>query len=58
MTQAELGRRAGMKRQNLGNKLLRDNFTAQELEKICTILDLKLIAQSKDGTEYKIEYEA
>ena len=57
ITQIELAEKLGITRQNLNNKLSRDNFTAKELERICKILDLKVIAISKDGKKYAIEYD-
>ena len=57
MSQIELANQIGITRQNLNNKLARDNFTAKELDKICKILNLKLTATSEDGKEYTISYQ-
>ena len=38
MTQMQLAEALGTNRQNLGNKLRRDNFSAQELENICKVV--------------------
>lgn len=56
MTQAELAESIGSTRQNLSNKLARDNFTTKELSKICDVLKLSLILKSADNKEYCIEY--
>ena len=56
MSQIELAQKIGITRQNLNNKLSRDNFTAKELDKICKAIGLKLIAVDKNGKDYIIEY--
>ena len=56
MTQLDLAVLAGMTKQNLNNKLARDNFTAKELEHLCGLLGLKIMAVSIDGKEYPIDY--
>ncbi len=56
MTQVELAEAIGSTRQNLSNKLARDNFTAKELSKICAVLKLSLVLKSADNKEYNIEY--
>jgi len=56
ITKTELAKLMGISKQNLWNKFDRDNFTTQELERICTLLDMKLIAHGNDGKQYKIEY--
>lgn len=56
MSQIELANQIGITRQNLNNKLARDNFTARELDKICQVLKLKLTAISEEGKEYIINY--
>ena len=54
MTQIELANAMGTTRQNLTNKLTRDNFTAKELCKIGKILGFSLTL--KADKEYIIEY--
>ncbi len=56
MSQTELAERLGTNRQNLGNKLRRDNFSARELESICKIIGLKLTMTDSDPGLYVIEY--
>lgn len=57
MTQMQLAEALGTNRQNLGNKLRRDNFSARELEAICKIIGLKLAMVESDPGKYVIEYE-
>lgn len=54
MTQIELANAMGTTRQNLTNKLTRDNFTAKELCKIGKILGFSLTLKS--DKDYIIEY--
>ena len=54
MTQTELADALGTTRQNLNNKMNRDNFTAKELSKIGEVLGCVLIM--KADKEYIIEY--
>lgn len=56
MTQIQLAEALGTNRQNLGNKLRRDNFTARELANICKIIGLKLAMVDNDPGKYVIEY--
>jgi transcriptional regulator with XRE-family HTH domain len=56
MTQIQLAEALGTNRQNLGNKLRRDNFSARELEAICKIIGLKLAMVEGNPGEYVIEY--
>lgn len=56
MTQTQLAEALGTNRQNLGNKLRRDNFTARELEQIALIIGLKLTMIEGDAGKYVIEY--
>ena len=56
MSQIELAQKIGITRQNLNNKLSRDNFTSKELDKICKAIGLKLVAVDKNGKDYIIEY--
>lgn len=39
MSISELARRSGQSRQNLSNKLSRNNFSEQELQRLCEALD-------------------
>lgn len=55
MSQVELAEALGITRQNLANKLKRDNFTAQELYKISTILKFDIIFKTEHN-KYTIEY--
>lgn len=57
MTQIQLAEALGTNRQNLGNKLRRDNFSAQELAAICKIIGLKLTMVEDSPGKYIIEYE-
>ncbi|WP_298030056.1 helix-turn-helix transcriptional regulator [uncultured Dysosmobacter sp.] len=56
MTQMQLAEALGTNRQNLGNKLRRDNFSARELEAICKVMGLKLAMVDGNPGEYVIEY--
>lgn len=56
MTQTELAEAIGTTRQNLANKMTRDNFSAKELCAIGTVLNVKLTFKRLDGNEYVIEY--
>ena len=56
MTQTELATAIGTTRQNLANKMSRDNFSAQELCVIGTVLGVKLVLRDNAGKEYSIEY--
>lgn len=57
MTQTELATQLKTTRQNLNNKMSRDNFSAKELSDISKILDTELIVKDKSGKEFKISYE-
>lgn len=57
MTQIELARQMGTTRQNLGNKMNRDNFSTKELSEICEILGLKLTMVEANPGKYVIEYQ-
>lgn len=57
MTQTELATQLKTTRQNLNNKMSRDNFSAKELSDISKILDTELIVKDKSGKEYIISYE-
>lgn len=56
MSQIQLAEALGTNRQNLGNKLRRDNFSATELESICRVIGLKLAMVEGDPGKYVIEY--
>ena len=57
MSQTQLADALGTSRQNLNNKLVRDNFSARELERICSVLGLKLTAVESEPGKYVIEYD-
>lgn len=57
MSQSQLAEALGTNRQNLGNKLRRDNFSARELESICKIIGLKLTMIDGDPGKYVIRYD-
>lgn len=56
MTQTELAERIGTTRQNLANKMTRDNFSSKELCSIGEALGLKLVLKDTKGNEHIIEY--
>lgn len=56
ISQVELAKMMNMSRQNLNNKLSRDNFTIKELSNISKILDVSLIIKDKAGNEQIISY--
>lgn len=55
MTQTELAAALGTTRQNLSNKMNRDNFTAKELSQIADILRLEIILKDSNS-EYTLNY--
>lgn len=57
MSQTQLAEAIGTNRQNLGNKLKRDNFSAKELEAICKVIGLNLTMVEGDPGKYAIKYE-
>mgnify|MGYP001021136739 CR=1 FL=1 len=57
ISQSEFARLLGTTRQNIYHKLQRDNFSSQELDQICKILNMKLVMIDKDKNEYLIEYD-
>lgn len=57
MSQTQLAEAIGTNRQNLGNKLKRDNFSAKELEAICKVIGLNLTMVEGDPGKYVISYE-
>lgn len=54
MTQTDLAEALGTTRQNLANKMARDNFSAKELCQIGSVLKFELVL--KADKEYIIEY--
>lgn len=55
ITKGELAERIGITKQNMSNKIKRDNFSALELVEIADALGVQLIL--KDGEkEYRIDY--
>ena len=54
MTQSDLAEALGTTRQNLANKMARDNFSAKELCQIGSVLKFELVL--KADKEYIIEY--
>lgn len=56
ISQVEFAKMMNMSRQNLNNKLSRDNFTIQELSNISKVLDVSLIIKDKAGNEQIISY--
>ncbi len=58
MSQTQLAEALGTNKQNLGNKLRRDNFSAQELASICKIIGLKLTMIESEPGKYVIEYDS
>lgn len=57
MSQTQLAEAIGTNRQNLGNKLKRDNFSAKELAAICKVIGLNLTMVEGDPGKYVISYE-
>lgn len=47
MTLAQLAERTGQSRQNMSNKMSRDNFTEKDILEIATALDCTFIASFK-----------
>lgn len=56
MSQTQLAEALGTNKQNLGNKLRRDNFSARELFNICQVIGLRLTMTEGDSGKYPIEY--
>lgn len=55
ITKTELAEKIGITKQNMSNKIKRDNFSALELVEIADALGVQLIL--KDGeNEYRIDY--
>ena len=55
LTQSELANKLGISKQNMNNKLSRDNFSSMELCQIAEILNVEFIFKN-ETTEYKIKY--
>ena len=49
LTQGDLADRLGITKQNMNNKLSRDNFTSQELCKIAQILHFSVVLDTDTG---------
>lgn len=57
ISQVELAEKVNVTKQNLGNKMNRDNFSTIELVEIADALNMNLILKNKeDGKEYLIDY--
>lgn len=57
ITQIELAERLHVTKQNLSNKMNRDNFSTVELVEIADALEMQLLLKDKsDGKEYIIDY--
>lgn len=59
VTRKELAERTNVTKQNLSNKMKRDNFSTLELVEIADALEMQLILKNtSDGKEYIIDYPA
>lgn len=57
IAQVELAEKTNVTKQNLNNKMNRDNFSTLELVEIADALDMQLILKNNiDGKEYVIDY--
>lgn len=57
ITQVELAEKTKVTKQNLSNKMNRDNFSTLELVEIADALDMQLLLKNNsDGKEYVIDY--
>lgn len=57
IAQVELAEKTNVTKQNLSNKMNRDNFSTLELVEIADALDMKLLLKNNsDGREYVIDY--
>ena len=57
VTQVELAEKINVTKQNLSNKMNRDNFSALELVEIADALEMQLLLKNtSDGKEYIIDY--
>ncbi len=59
ISQVELAEKTKVTKQNLSNKLNRDNFSTLELVEIADALEMKLVLKNEsDKKEYIIDYPA
>ncbi len=59
ISQVELAEKVNVTKQNLSNKMNRDNFSTIELVEIADALNMKLLLKNKsDDKEYLIDYPA
>lgn len=59
ITQVELAEKTNVTKQNLSNKMNRDNFSTLELVEIADALEMELLLKNtSDGKEYIIDYPA
>lgn len=57
ISQVELAEKIHITKQNLSNKMNRDNFSTLELVEIADALDMQLILKdNSSGKEYRIDY--
>lgn len=57
IAQVELAEKTNVTKQNLSNKMNRDNFSTLELVEIADALDMQLLLKNNsDGKEYVIDY--
>ena len=56
ITQTQLAEGIGTTRQNLNNKMNRDNFSAKELSKIADVLGVAFVIKDGGKIEYNIQY--
>ncbi|WP_294411264.1 helix-turn-helix transcriptional regulator [uncultured Ruminococcus sp.] len=56
ITLTDFAKLIGITKQNLSNKLSRDNFTSQELYTMVKALNVDVIISDENGKEYKIGY--
>lgn len=57
VTQVDLAEKTNVTKQNLNNKMNRDNFSTLELVEIADALDMQLLLKNNsDGKEYIIDY--
>lgn len=56
MTQNDLASALGITKQNLNNKLSRDNFSSKELSEIAAVLKTDIVMKNENG-ESVIRYE-
>ena len=58
ISKGELAERIGITKQNMSNKIKRDNFSALELVEIADALGVQLILKGRQKNEYRIDYPA